>query len=86
MEWVDAVVDFPKPAMTWGLLSSIDDMAWHADAMADRLDEVTTVYRLSYESVRHLRPEVLLKAVRRQTFGRWSAEFLRDLRAAAAER
>ena len=66
MEWVDVVVDFPRPAMTWGLLSSLDDMAWHGDAMADRLDEVTTVYRLAYESVRHLRPDVLLKAIRRR--------------------
>jgi len=66
MEWVDVTVDFPRPGMTWGLLSSIDDMAWHADAMADRLDEVTTVYRLAYESVRHLRPDVLLKAIRRR--------------------
>ena len=66
LEWVDLDVDLPRPGMTWGLLSSIDDMAWHMDAMHDRLDEVTTVYRLAYESVRHLRPEVLLKAIRRR--------------------
>jgi Asp-tRNA(Asn)/Glu-tRNA(Gln) amidotransferase A subunit family amidase len=66
MTWVDVAVDFPRPGMTWGLLSSIDDMAWHMDAMHDRLDEVTPVYRLAYESVRHLRPDVLLKAVRRR--------------------
>jgi len=44
--------------MTWGLLSSIDDMAWHMDAMRDRLDDVTIVHRLEYESVQHLRPDV----------------------------
>lgn len=66
MRWVDVDVDFPRPATTWGLLSSIDDMAWHMDAMADRLDEVTPVYRMAYESVRHLRPEILLKAIRRR--------------------
>ena len=63
---VDVPVDFPAPAMTWGLLSSIDDMAWHMDAMRDRLDDVTIVHRLEYESVQHLRPDVLLKAVRRR--------------------
>ena len=59
-------VEFPAPAMTWGLLSSIDDMAWHMDAMRDRLDDVTIVHRLEYESVQHLRPDVLLKAIRRR--------------------
>ena len=63
---VDVAVDLPAPAMTWGLLSSIDDMAWHMDAMHDRLDDVTIVHRLEYESVQHLRPDVLLKAVRRR--------------------
>ena len=63
---VDAAVDFPRPGMTWALLSSIDDMAWHMDDVADRLDDLTIVYRLAYESVRHLRPEVLLKAIRRR--------------------
>jgi aspartyl-tRNA(Asn)/glutamyl-tRNA(Gln) amidotransferase subunit A len=65
-EIVAVPVDFPRPGMTWGLLSSIDDMAWHGDAVAERLDDLTPVYRLAYESVRHLRPEVLLKAVRRR--------------------
>lgn len=63
---VDVAVDLPAPARTWGLLSSIDDMAWHMDDVADRLDELTPVYRLAYESVRHLRPDVLLKAIRRR--------------------
>jgi aspartyl-tRNA(Asn)/glutamyl-tRNA(Gln) amidotransferase subunit A len=66
MTRVEVAVDFPRPGMTWGLLSSIDDMAWHMDAIRDRLDDVTVVYRLAYESVRHLRPEVLLKAIRRR--------------------
>jgi aspartyl-tRNA(Asn)/glutamyl-tRNA(Gln) amidotransferase subunit A len=66
MEWVEAAVDFPRPGMSWGLLSSLDDMAWHMDAIADRLDDVTPVYRLAYESVRALRPEVVLKAIRRR--------------------
>ncbi|MFA5883050.1 MAG: amidase family protein [Acidimicrobiia bacterium] len=63
---VPAVIDLPAPATTWGLLSSIDDMAWHMDALHDRLDDITVVHRLEYESVKHLRPDVLLKAVRRR--------------------
>ena len=63
---VDVDVAFPTPGMTWGLLSSLDEMAWHLDDVRDRLDEVTPVYRLAYESVQHLRPDVLLKAIRRR--------------------
>ncbi|MFM8302962.1 MAG: amidase [Actinomycetota bacterium] len=63
---VEADVAFPTPGMSWGVLSSIDEMAWHLDDVRDRLDEVTPVFRMAYESVQHLRPEVLLKAVRRR--------------------
>ena len=66
MTRVDIEVDFPKPGMSWGLLSSIDDMAWHRDAQRDRLDELTTVHRLQFESIEHMRPDVLLKAIRRR--------------------
>jgi len=66
MRQVEVTVEFPRPGMTWGLLSSIDDMAWHMEAIRDRLDDLTVVYRLAYESVEHLRPDVLLKAIRRR--------------------
>jgi aspartyl-tRNA(Asn)/glutamyl-tRNA(Gln) amidotransferase subunit A len=41
-------------------------MSWFADDVKDRLDEVTFVHRLAYESFTHLRPDVLAKAIRRR--------------------
>lgn len=66
MTRVEIAVDFPKPGMSWGLLSSLDDMAWHRDAKRDRLDELTPVHRLQFDSIEHMRPDVLLKAIRRR--------------------
>lgn len=63
---VDLELDLPRPGGTWGLLSAVDEMAWHRDAVRDRLDDVTIVHRLAFESVEHLRPDVLLKAIRRR--------------------
>ncbi len=65
-ERVDLVVDLPKPGNSWGVLSTVDDMTWHADDVKDRLDELTTVARLQYESFAHLRPEIIAKANRRR--------------------
>ena len=65
-ERVTLDVDLPKPGNSWGVLSTIDDMSWHADDVKDRLDELTTVARLSYESFAHLRPDVVAKANRRR--------------------
>jgi aspartyl-tRNA(Asn)/glutamyl-tRNA(Gln) amidotransferase subunit A len=63
---VDVDLDLPKPGSSWGVLSSVDDMAWHFDAVRDHLDVLTPVHRAEYESVAHLRPDVLLKVVRRR--------------------
>ncbi|HUV11407.1 MAG TPA: amidase [Acidimicrobiia bacterium] len=59
-------VDLPKPGNSWGVLSTIDDMTWHVDDVKDRLDELTTVARMSYESFVHLGPEIIAKANRRR--------------------
>jgi aspartyl-tRNA(Asn)/glutamyl-tRNA(Gln) amidotransferase subunit A len=63
---VDVEVSLPKPGSSWSVLSSVSDMAWHLDAVGDHLDVLTPVHRAEYESVTHLRPDVLLKVVRRR--------------------
>jgi aspartyl-tRNA(Asn)/glutamyl-tRNA(Gln) amidotransferase subunit A len=63
---VEIEVSLPKPGTSWSVLSSVNDMAWHLDAVRDHLDELTPVHRAEYESVSHLRPDVLLKVVRRR--------------------
>ncbi len=63
---VDVDVALPNPGTSWGVLSSLNDMAWHLDAVRDRLDDLTPVHRAEYESVTHLRPDVLLKVIRRR--------------------
>jgi len=66
LELVDTVVDLPKPGNSWGILSTVDDMSFHADDVKDRLDELSVVGRLQYESFSLLRPDVLGKAIRRR--------------------
>jgi len=67
LELVDDVrVDLPRPGASWGVLSTVDDMSWHVDHVADRLDELTPVHRLQHTSFTHLTPEVLAKAIRRR--------------------
>ena len=63
---VELEVRLPNPGNSWGVLSSVSDMAWHLDVVRDHLDEVTLVHRAEYESVTRLRPEALLGAVRRR--------------------
>jgi Asp-tRNA(Asn)/Glu-tRNA(Gln) amidotransferase A subunit family amidase len=67
LELVEGVdVDLPKPGASWGVLSTIDDMSWHLEHVADRLDELTPVHRLQHTSFTNLTPEVLGKAIRRR--------------------
>ncbi len=66
LELVEVAVDLPKPGNSWGILSTVDDMAFHADDVQDRLDELSVVGRLQFESFSHLRPDVLGKAIRRR--------------------
>jgi aspartyl-tRNA(Asn)/glutamyl-tRNA(Gln) amidotransferase subunit A len=66
LEVVDVAVALPKPGASWGLLSTVDDMSWHYEDVADRLDELSPVHRLQYQSFAHLRPEIIAKAIRRR--------------------
>jgi len=66
LELVDVEVNFPKPGVSWGMMGAIGTAAWDFDAVIDRLDDLDDVYRAGTELVAHLRPEGLLKAVRRR--------------------
>lgn len=66
IELVDVQVDIPRPGAAWGLWSSIDMAAEHLETVRDRLDEVTPFPRLGFQAILELRPEGLLKAVRRR--------------------
>jgi len=66
MERVEVEVDFPKPGSSWGILATLDDMAWHADDVKDHLGELSTVARLQYESFINLRPEIIAKSIRQR--------------------
>jgi aspartyl-tRNA(Asn)/glutamyl-tRNA(Gln) amidotransferase subunit A len=55
---------FPKPGTAWTVLSTINDMASHYEDMRDRREELTDVLRLAVLSFEHLKPEILLKAIR----------------------
>ncbi len=64
VELVDVDPVFPKPGTAWTVLSTINDMASHYEDMCDRRDELTDVMRLAVLSFEHLKPEIVLKAVR----------------------
>jgi aspartyl-tRNA(Asn)/glutamyl-tRNA(Gln) amidotransferase subunit A len=64
MELVDIPVEMPKPGMSWGLFGTLNEMAFCYEDLRDRVADLTEVMRLSVMSYEHLRPEVLLKAIR----------------------
>jgi aspartyl-tRNA(Asn)/glutamyl-tRNA(Gln) amidotransferase subunit A len=64
MELVDIPVELPKPGMSWGLFGTINEMAACYEDLRDRVSDLTEVMRLSVLSYEHLRPDVLLKAIR----------------------
>jgi aspartyl-tRNA(Asn)/glutamyl-tRNA(Gln) amidotransferase subunit A len=64
MEFVDLDPVFPKPGTSWSVLSTLDSMASDYEAVRDHLDEVTEVIAAGFASFEHLRPDVVLKAIR----------------------
>jgi aspartyl-tRNA(Asn)/glutamyl-tRNA(Gln) amidotransferase subunit A len=68
LELIDLPVEFPKPGTSWTVLGTVNEMAHAYEDMRDRVQDLTEVMRMSVASFEHLRPEVLLKAIR----GRWS--------------
>lgn len=68
MELVDVPIDLPKPGTSWTVLGTLNEMAHHYEEMRDRVADLSDVMRMSVASFEHLRPEILLKAMR----GRWA--------------
>jgi aspartyl-tRNA(Asn)/glutamyl-tRNA(Gln) amidotransferase subunit A len=68
LELVDVPIELPKPGTSWTVLGTINEMALHYEHIRDRVQDLTEVARLSVASFEHLRPEIVLKAVR----GRWA--------------
>jgi aspartyl-tRNA(Asn)/glutamyl-tRNA(Gln) amidotransferase subunit A len=68
MELVDVAVELPKPGTSWTVLGTINEMAHSYEDLRDRVQDLTDVLRMSVASFEHLRPEILLKAVR----GTWA--------------
>jgi aspartyl-tRNA(Asn)/glutamyl-tRNA(Gln) amidotransferase subunit A len=66
LELVDITPEMPKPGKSWGVLNSVNEMAFAYEDLRDRVSDLTDVMRLSVASFEHLRPDVLLKAVRGQ--------------------
>jgi aspartyl-tRNA(Asn)/glutamyl-tRNA(Gln) amidotransferase subunit A len=64
LELVEVDASFPKPGTSWTVLSTINDMAVHYEDMRDHVEDLTDVMRLAVSSYEHLKPEIVLKAVR----------------------
>jgi aspartyl-tRNA(Asn)/glutamyl-tRNA(Gln) amidotransferase subunit A len=64
MELVDLAPVFPKPGTSWSVLSTLDSMASDYEAIRDHIDDVTEVIAAGFASFEHLRPDVVLKAIR----------------------
>ncbi|MEX2268815.1 MAG: amidase [Acidimicrobiia bacterium] len=68
LELVDIPVELPKPGTSWTVLGTVNEMAHAYEDLRDRVHDLTDVLRMSVASFEHLRPEILLKAVR----GKWA--------------
>jgi len=68
LQLVDVPIEMPKPGTSWTVLGTINEMAHSYEDLRDRVQDLSDVMRMSVASFEHLRPEILLKAVR----GRWA--------------
>lgn len=66
LELVDIDVSLPAPGRSWGLQSSLDLAAWNLDAARENWDALTPVVRAGLTVIDGLRPDGLLKAIRRR--------------------
>jgi aspartyl-tRNA(Asn)/glutamyl-tRNA(Gln) amidotransferase subunit A len=64
LELVEVAVEMPKPGRSWSVLGTVNEMVDCYEDLRDHVEELTDVLRMSVQSFEHLRPEVLLKAVR----------------------
>ncbi len=68
LQLIDVPIELPKPGTSWTVLGTLNEMAHHYENMRDRVPDLGDVMRLSVASFEHLRPEILLKAMR----GKWA--------------
>ncbi len=61
---VDVDVQFPKPGTSWSILSTLDTLATHYEAQHEHEDELTDVLQAGLASYEHLRPDLMLRAIR----------------------
>jgi aspartyl-tRNA(Asn)/glutamyl-tRNA(Gln) amidotransferase subunit A len=66
LELVDVPMTFPKPGVSWGLLSSLNTGAWFLDSVRDHLEDLDVVHRGGMHLMLNLRGEGVLKAIRRR--------------------
>ncbi|HEY7136613.1 MAG TPA: amidase [Acidimicrobiia bacterium] len=66
LELVDLDVRLPPPGRSWSIQSSVDLAAWNLDVAREHWDELTPTVRAGMQMVDHLRPDGLLKAIRRR--------------------
>ena len=66
LELVEIDVSLPAPGRSWGLQSSLDLAAWNLDAARENWDALTPVVRAGLTVIDGLRPDGLLKAIRRR--------------------
>jgi aspartyl-tRNA(Asn)/glutamyl-tRNA(Gln) amidotransferase subunit A len=68
LELVDVPVELPKPGTAWTVLGTVNEMAHAYEELRDGVQDLGDVMQMAVASFEHLRPEVLLKAIR----GRWA--------------
>jgi aspartyl-tRNA(Asn)/glutamyl-tRNA(Gln) amidotransferase subunit A len=68
LELVDVSIEFSKPGTSWTVFGTLNEAAHAYEDMRDRVQDLTDVLQMTVASFEHLRPDVLLKAMR----GRWS--------------
>jgi aspartyl-tRNA(Asn)/glutamyl-tRNA(Gln) amidotransferase subunit A len=65
---VDVPIELPKPGTSWTVLGTLNEMAHAYEDLRDGVQDLTELFQMSVASFEHLRPEIVLKAMR----GRWA--------------
>ena len=64
--WVDVDVSFPNAARAWSILSGLDVASCYLERAAGRFDELTPVVRAELAFTERMKPDDLLRALRRR--------------------
>ena len=65
-ELIDLDVNIPNPARSWSIISGLDMAAEHGERAEGRFDELTPVVRAGMAFSQRIRPEDMLRAIRRR--------------------